>query len=94
MPSTLPRLSAAGLAGGQELHTNQEALLTDFSEEGLSATVTFSSDDVGWGSMTTYLTRGMVRTCTPIAVANLVVILSQNFTISTYIHPPLPPPPR
>lgn len=36
--------------------------MTDFSEEGFSATVVFSSDDVEEGSMTTYLTRGMVST--------------------------------
>lgn len=34
--------------------------MTDFSEEGLSATVTFTSDDAEEGSMTAYLTRGMV----------------------------------
>ena len=33
----------------------------DFDDEGLSATVEFSSEDVENGSMTAYLTRGMVR---------------------------------
>lgn len=44
----------------QELHMNQEASLVDFDNEGLSATVQFYSEDMQEGSMTTYLTRGMV----------------------------------
>lgn len=36
--------------------------MTDFGEEGFSATIVFSSDDMDEGSMTTYLTRGMVST--------------------------------
>lgn len=52
----------------QELHTNQEAVLSGFDDEGLSAIVTFSSSmesvasdvqTVG-GSMKTWLVRGMV----------------------------------
>lgn len=34
--------------------------MTDFDDEGFSATVKFTSPDAGDGSMTTYLVRGMV----------------------------------
>lgn len=44
----------------QELRTNQEAVMTDFDDEGFSATVKFTSPDADGGSMTTYLVRGMV----------------------------------
>ena len=44
----------------QELKTNQEAMMTDFDDAGLSATVQFTSRDAPGGSMTTYLVRGMV----------------------------------
>lgn len=49
-----------GLVLRQELYTNQMASLTAFDEGGFSATVKFYSEDVENGSMTTYLTRGMV----------------------------------
>ncbi len=44
----------------QELHSNQEAAITDFDDEGFSAAVKFTSPNAGGGSMTTYLVRGMV----------------------------------
>lgn len=48
----------------QELKTNQEAIMTDFDDAGLSATVQFTSRDAAEGSMTTYLVRGMVSAWT------------------------------
>ncbi|CBN76107.1 Endo-1,3-beta-glucanase, family GH81 [Ectocarpus siliculosus] len=47
------------ILSAQELRTNQEAELTDFDDEGFSATVKFSSQDTAGGSMTTYIVRGM-----------------------------------
>lgn len=44
----------------QELHSNQEAVMTDFDDEGFSATVKFTSPDADDGSMTSHLVRGMV----------------------------------
>lgn len=55
----------------QELHTNQEAVLSGFDDEGISAIVIFTSsmesassnvENVP-GSMKTWLVRGMVRYC-------------------------------
>eukprot|EP00903_Cladosiphon_okamuranus_P008293 g7980.t1 len=42
----------------EELCTNQEAVMTDFDDEGFSATVKFTSPDAD-GSMTSHLVRGM-----------------------------------
>lgn len=39
---------------------NQDAVVTDFDDEGFSATVKFTSMEEREGSMTTYLVRGMV----------------------------------
>lgn len=56
----------------QELYTNQVASLVDFDSDGFSATVKFYSEDVEDGSMTTYLTRGMVRTTAVLVEFDLV----------------------
>lgn len=44
----------------QELHWNQEVAVTDFDDEGFSATVKLTSRNAQSGSMTTHLVRGMV----------------------------------
>ena len=45
----------------QELHDNQKVILTEFSDEGLSATIMFHAGKGSEGHMDTYLVRGMVR---------------------------------
>lgn len=57
----------------QELHVNQEAVVTDFDDEGFSATVKFTSQEKQ-GSMITYLVRGMVSTQAAVRLSVQILI--------------------
>ncbi|CAB1099554.1 unnamed protein product [Ectocarpus sp. CCAP 1310/34] len=64
-----------------ELHTNQEATLTDFDDQGFTAFVSFSSALVD-GSMKTWLVRGMVRPTNVRSFASVSVLRLTEYVSS------------
>ncbi|CAN0416063.1 unnamed protein product, partial [Ascophyllum nodosum] len=71
------------IMSASELHDNQEVILTEFSDEGLSATIMFHAGKGSEGHMDAYLVRGMAyatvyyETFTP-EVSSIHPILSVN----------------
>eukprot|EP00752_Nemacystus_decipiens_P007462 g6667.t1 len=76
----------------EELHTNQEAVMTDFDDEGFSSTVKFTSPDADGGSMTSHLVRGMAYATalyddfTPEVATQHAIIRVNGHSASSRVH--------